>query len=118
MINGMKSTGLNVIERSNVERDESWRELSNEIPFIKFKAHWEVRVIPPWAFALARFNVRDSSKEDKRYCSIYLDCFTMMDDLNGSFWEVFLCGVGGDEPERFDLSDVQGVVDCIDRKLK
>lgn len=107
---------MNVTERANVERDESWRELSNKIPFIKFKEHWEVRVMPPWCFALARFNVRDSNKKDSPYCSIYLDILTSMQGMDGCFWEV--CTLDVAEPERFELLDVEGVVDCIDRQLK
>ena len=45
------------IDRYKIEAEEKWREWSGKVPAIKFDAGWCVKVIPPFAGAMARFLV-------------------------------------------------------------
>ena len=58
-----------VLKRAEVERDEKWREASTFAAELTFQNNWKVRIIPPWAGAMARFVV---SKGDNRV-SVYFD---------------------------------------------
>lgn len=103
--------------RSDVEEKEKWRDIRGKIPFIRFKEHWKVRVIPPYLGAVARFEVKDGSSDSDARCSVYLDWFNVLGWSGGEpYWEVYT-GVNEEGPERFDLDDTAGVVDCIDRQL-
>ena len=56
--------------RTQVEYEEGWRKIVPHIPFLTFRSDWQVRVIPPFAFTTARFQVLLPSGTLK---SVYLD---------------------------------------------
>lgn len=103
--------------RYEIEMNEQWRDIREKIPFIRFKECWQVRVIPPYLGAVARFEVKEDSSDSDAVCSVYLDWFNVLGWCGGKpYWEVYT-GVDKEGPERFDLDDTAGVVDCIDRQL-
>ena len=61
-------------KRSEVEQGEKWREWCDKIPNLKFDKDWEVRIIPPFAGALARFIVFKGNKR----VSVYFDGFSKL----------------------------------------
>lgn len=63
------------MERSLIETREEWRsKWVNEIPYLHFDADWEVKIIPPFAGALARFIV----KKGNRTVSVYFDGYSQL----------------------------------------
>lgn len=77
---------LKSVSRTKIEIEEDWVRWANEIPFIKFKAEWEVQVIPPMIGAIARFRVKT---DEENIVSVYLDCYNRLGHFNGPYWEVF-----------------------------
>ena len=62
------------LKRSEIETAEKWREWCKRMPDLQFDADWKVRIIPPFAGALARFIV---SKGDK-HVSVYFDAYSQL----------------------------------------
>lgn len=44
-----------VVSRARIEEQSEWLQWIEKIPYIQFPAHWFVKVIPPFAGAMARF---------------------------------------------------------------
>lgn len=97
-----------------------WDKWIKEIPYIKFPAHWEVQIIPPFAAAMIRFRVKHPSGGS---ISIYLDCHNHLGcggtDSRGNarpYWEIYP-GKDGDT-DRYNMNDIQGLLDGIEGALK
>lgn len=73
----------NIMKRAEIEREEKWREWTAKIPALKFKEGWLVKVMPPFAGAMARFAVSDGENS----VSVYLDCHEAL-GFFGDFGEV------------------------------
>ena len=58
-----------------------WSKWRGEIPSIKFKQEWEVRIIPPFAGAIVRFVVDG--------VSVYLDCYDILGCFGEPYWEIY-----------------------------
>lgn len=103
------------MKRYEIEAEEKWREdILPKIPYLPFKAEWEVAVIPPYSGAVARFFVRLKGN-DKTRVSIYLDWFEKIGYHGGTpYWEVYPCE--GD-CNRHDLDDVTGLMTSIQQSL-
>ena len=95
--------------RYDVERAEDWRGCCNKIPFIKFPANWKVKMIPPFAGAIARFLV-ELPGSPKLVKSIYLDFYDNLGCHGTPYWEVHPyrgdCG-------RCDLDDTKKLIKMI-----
>ena len=64
-----------ILERSVIESKEEWRsKWVKEIPYLHFDADWEVKIIPPFAGALARFIVKKGDKA----VSVYFDGYSQL----------------------------------------
>lgn len=71
-----------VFEAERIMEYDKWVK---EIPFIKFDNDWEVKVIPPFATAVARFQVQ----KGKAFVSVYLDCYDNLGIFGKPYWEVY-----------------------------
>ena len=97
--------------RSNIERNEKWREWCDKIPALRFDSDWDVKIIPPFGGAIARFTV---TKGDK-HVSVYLDAFAELglvyDDAGDPvpYYEVY----DGKNTPRYYLDDVDEMMDYI-----
>lgn len=58
---------------------------AKEIPFIKFKEDWEVKVVPPYSGAVVRFHVQKGSA----HVSVYLDCYDALGYVEQPYWEIY-----------------------------
>lgn len=94
------------------ERLYDARDWCGKIPFIPFKRGWLVKVIPPFAGAVARFLV---SKDGKNCVSVYLDCYGMLGACNHPYWEVY--PYDGDT-FRCSMNEVNELVDAIEHSLE
>jgi hypothetical protein len=69
----------------DVEKAFEWRKWVKEIPYIKFDAKWEVKVIPPFGGAVVRFHVKRGNES----VSVYLDCYSQLGWWDSPYWEVY-----------------------------
>ena len=60
--------------RHEVEAQEHWKDWLRKMPALRFDSDWDVRVIPPFAGALARFWI---DKGDK-HVSVYFDTLSRL----------------------------------------
>ena len=81
-----------------------------QIPFIKFKKDWSVRVMPPFWWAIIRFCVLKGEES----VSIYLDCYDQIWSVGSPYWEVY----GHWQPERCAMNDVASLLKLITKHLK
>ena len=102
---------MKIIDRYKVEQAQDWREWSNKIPAINFKQEWNVKVIPPFAGAMARFIVECNGKS----ASVYLDCFDALGCFGAPYWEVYPVG---DDVGRVAMEDVAGLLGLIEDSLR
>ncbi|MEM6483814.1 MAG: hypothetical protein AAF662_02350, partial [Pseudomonadota bacterium] len=75
----------------------------NEIPDITFDEGWRIRVIPPFAGAVARFRVNE-------HTSVYLDCYDDLGCVGQPYWEVH--PVDGDVGRAL-MNEVDELLDLI-----
>lgn len=76
---------MDFIKRAEVERDEEWRKWVEEVPHLQFKEDWNVKIIPPFGGAIARFWI---DKGDN-HVSVYLDCYDKLGVVGEPYWEVY-----------------------------
>lgn len=72
-------------ERRHVEKKEQWRALCKKMPFLDFPAGVSVKVIPPFAGAVARFIMSNGERE----ISVYADFFDALDFYEEPYWEAY-----------------------------
>lgn len=77
------------MSRYKIEQEEEWMKWAFEIPFIPFRAGWEVRIIPPYCAAMARFHVRTKDMGQKGQISVYLDVSDNLGYFGAPYWEVY-----------------------------
>ena len=92
-----------------IERILGYRDWVHKVPFIEFPEGWAISVIPPFAGAMCRFR----AKVNDKIFSIYLDCHAMLGAVDSPYWEVYPVG---DDVSRFDINDVEGLIECISRE--
>lgn len=91
------------MKRYEVEGAENWRDWMRKIPPLKFKEEWNVKIIPPFGGAMARFCIDYNG----RYVSVYLDVMSrlgwMVDDNDEPipYWELYAPDAA-DKDEKFD----------------
>lgn len=88
-----------------------WRKWLQEIPYIKFAPEWEVKIIPPFGGAVARFKVKFNDKE----ISIYLDCYDKLGCVGKPYWEIYPAKDG--DTDRFLIEDTEGLINGIRESL-
>jgi hypothetical protein len=76
----------NTIRRSEVEHGEKWSEINKSIPSFNFDKEWDIKIIPPFGGAVARFLV---FKGDNRICSVYLDWFGRLGAVYEPYYELY-----------------------------
>jgi len=82
----------------------------NKIPYLRFNNNHEVRVIPPFAGATIRFNVRYKDKA----VSVYLDCYNNLGCMDEPYWEIY--PYKGDA-FRCLLNETEKLLSAIDKEL-
>lgn len=77
------------------------------IPNIHFKEGWNVKVLPGYMGAFARFRVND-------FISIYLDMFDRLGYYGSPYWELH----DGSDTLRFSMEDTEGLLSCINQLIE
>lgn len=98
------------IERFKVEENEQWGNWIQKIPTIKFNPEWDVKIIPPFAGAFARFTIDYNG----RYTSVYLDCNDSLGCVGEPYWEVYPVG---DDVGRCLMNNVDELMLLIKQSL-
>ena len=81
-----------------------------EIPYLKFKEGWEVKIIPPFGGATIRFCVKANDKS----VSVYLDCYDQLGIMHEPYWEIYANG----EIERFLFKEHERMMARIEEILR
>lgn len=81
-----------------------------EIPFIKFKENWQVKIIPNFCGSVIRFLVRTDRMQAEESISVYLDCYDMLGFCEAPYWEAY--PIKG-ETARFAMNDTESLLTCI-----
>ena len=68
-----------------VEQQYEWNKWTKEIPSLKFKKKWNVKIIPPCTGAIIRFRVTYKN----RWVSVYLDCYDELGFFGEPYWEIY-----------------------------
>jgi len=83
-----------------------------KLPFLSFPVDWEVKIIPPFNGALARFLVR--KKGTDKIVSVYFDAYNRLGVYSGPYWEVY--PVNGYE-ERCSYDNPERLLELIEKGL-
>lgn len=90
------------VERWNHEATFRWRNLARRIPEIQL-GNYLIKPLPPYGGMAFRWRVNG--------LSIYLDTEGVA-GAQTDYWEVYPVG---DDVARFDIDDVEGLVNCINK---
>lgn len=101
---------MKIIDRCNIEADQDWRGWIGKIPAIQFDPGWKVQVIPPFAGALARFQVTVGDKT----ASVYLDGYEALGCFGEPYWEVYPVG---DDVGRCAMAETDELLDLIRQSI-
>ena len=99
-----------LIDRYKIENSEDWRKWSNDMPKLSFNPDWQIKVIPPFGGAIARFLV---FKGENRV-SVYFDANGVLGAMDEPYWEAY--PIDGDA-ERFLLGEEDAMLKAIERQL-
>ena len=105
--------------RYQIESEENWKEWLRKIPSLRFDADWDIKVIPPFAGALARFWI----SKGENHVSVYLDVFSrlgwMYDSDNNPipYYEIYPSPDDPYDIKRYHLDEVDEMMSDIRRIL-
>jgi hypothetical protein len=103
---------MSLLERSKIELDEGWRDLVNRIPAVRFRPDWDVKIIPPFAGAKARFWVSRGNAN----VSVYLDEGDALGFMGGkAYWEIYPAAEG--DTARFYLEDAGEMIEAVRKSI-
>jgi hypothetical protein len=78
---------LDTLARANLERDERWRD--TDIPSLEFPAGWQVKLLPPFGGAKARFYATNAHGAK---ISVYFDDCDALGCVGSPYWEAYPVG--------------------------
>lgn len=97
--------------RSNVEHVEKWREWCDKIPALQFDSDWNVKIIPPFGGAMARFTAKKADKHVSVYLDVFSELGAMYDEAGNPipYYEVY----DGENTPRFYLNETDEMMNYI-----
>ena len=98
-------------KRSEIEKQEDWRNWIANIPTLTFDPDWQIRIIPPVSGALVRFQVT----KGKAWVSVYLDVFDALGFVGTPYWEVYPVN---DDTARCLMNETDELLDFIRQSLE
>jgi len=108
------------MRRTEIERDEDWRDEIQQMPWLDFPESWQVQIIPPFGGALARFKVRRDDTPKGQCVSVYYDAHSRLGFMPYSYWEVYPCpseDMERGECRRHRHDEVEGLMASIAESL-
>jgi hypothetical protein len=97
--------------RAIVEGQYEWRKWMKEIPAINFPSEWNVKIIPPFGGAIARFHVSVGEAS----VSVYLDCYDELGIVGMPYWELYPDHEG--DNYRCDMYETDELIKEIQKSL-
>ncbi len=101
-----------VMTTSKIDSLQEYQKWAQEIPFMRFPADWEIKIIPPFCGAIVRFVIRRINEE--KSISVYLDCYGTLGSLGDPYWEIH--PYNGDTYKCY-LNETGNLIDAIDYAL-
>lgn len=92
-------------------REMKHEKYMREVPYLKFDADWEIKVLLPFAGAMLRFMVKKQDVE----ISVYLDCFGNLGAVSHPYWEIYPAENG--DCFRCDMSDTDSLINEIRKSI-
>lgn len=71
--------------RARADQIYEYRDWSKRIPPLHFKYEWNVKIIPPFSGAIARFFI----EYNERHISCYLNCYDELGCYGEPYWEIY-----------------------------
>ena len=102
---------LSCLYDSNFE-SMKWTE---ELPYLQFPAHWQVKIVPPFAGATIRFLVKKETTPKFKRISIYFDGYQNLGHAGKPYWEIYPNFEGTNE--RFLLGEEKKMLEYIEKGL-
>ena len=100
--------------RAYIENKYEYHKWEKEIPFLKFKESWEVKILPPFGGAIIRFAVK---KKETEWVSVYLDCYDNLGCMGKKpYWEIFPNKENTNE--RFWMDETNELLSAIQSALE
>lgn len=81
-----------------------------EIPWIRFPAHWRVKILPSHTGSVCRFLVETAGDA----ISVYLDCYDQLGNFGQPYWEAYPID---SDTARVAMNDVDGLIAIIEKEL-
>lgn len=88
-----------------------WDKWCKEIPRLNFHSDWNVKIIPPFACAVIRFNCEKNGKT----ADVYLDCYDELGCFGEPYWEIYPYD---DDTYRCPINEVDDLIKRIDEILE
>ena len=106
--------GLELLEAQLlIEKEREYARWYKEIPYIRFPASWEVKVIPPFRGAIVRFRVRNTRGKE---ISVYLDCYDTLGCYGSPYWEIF--PAADNDIARYAMNDIDGLLKGLKASMR
>jgi hypothetical protein len=102
----------NLVDRYKLEEEEQWRDWINKIPTIKFPKEWNIKIIPAFGGAMARFMVQVT---DKASVSVYLDVYDRLGFFGSPYWEVYPVD---DDCYRIPMNNTNELINIIKKSIR
>lgn len=100
----------NMHKRIDVEVDENWREICDQVPYLSFQPDWKVKVIPPFGGAMARFVIEKNGKS----ISVYYDTMDRLGFVGQPYFEAYPIN---NDAARFGRDEVDEMMKAISEEL-
>ncbi len=107
-------------QRRDVEEQENWRGIAHDIPTLRFKPEWSIKIIPPVGGAMIRFTV----KHKDITLSIYYDVYDRLGWVGEPYWELYpIEGMDSDTkddlyPRRYLKDETEELLEEIENIFK
>jgi hypothetical protein len=98
--------------QAEYEKLKEFRKWQKEMPYLTFKPHWQVKVIPPFAGAVARFVVKDGEST----VSVYFDVDDTLGYVGEPYWEIYPDKEG--DNARFLMNETDELIQAISDSLE
>lgn len=92
---------------------------SGEIPPLRFKPEWDVRILPPFGGTMMRFFVDCNG----RHVSVFCDFFSKVSLSDEPYWEMYprhyrdADGRLVTDYVQFPIADTEGLMRCVEAEL-
>lgn len=103
-----------LLESKEYEDTFESKKWQNEIPWMPFNKEWLVKIIPPFAGAVIRFNITESDNSHK-WVSVYLDCYDVLGIYGEPYWEVY--PFKEESTRRCSMKDINILLELIQESL-